>query len=565
MTRTLPSLVSAAAALLHGIRRTFLFAAVVSLFLLVFPTPSQSLDITLDTTFGNGGKVTTDFAGRSDAASALAIQADGKIVVVGDSCADQFNCFAVARYNSNGTLDTSFGPDGTGRIITAFGGEDRARGVTVQPDGKIVVGGGCCSGGGPAGVAVARYNPDGSLDGGFGSGGKVTTFFPERGIQAFVNVILLQPDGKIVAAGAAGNSGFDRDHILVRYNYDGSLDMDFGTGGKVITSFEGFDEAVALALHDGKLVTAGFSGAFSGSHTRFAVARFNSNGSLDATFGTGGKVTTDFGGSGEDSASAMIIQADGKIVVSGRAAPTGTYDFALARYNSDGSLDATFGAVGKVTTDFGGSSDFGGGVGLRDGGIVVAGTTNVSGTYDFALARYNSDGSLDTTFGVAGKVTTDFGASVDFGGGMALQPDGKIVVVGSSNVDGTSDFALVRYSNGLFNFSGFFPPIDNLPTLNVVNAGSAVPVKFSLGANQGSNIFASGYPGVSGPIACDSMGQENVVTETVTAGGSSLTYDPTADKYVYTWKTSQTWAGTCRQLVIRLTDGSFHVASFKFR
>lgn len=116
----------------------------------------------------------------------------------------------------------------------------------------------------------------------------------------------------------------------------------------------------------------------------------------------------------------------------------------------------------------------------------------------------------------------------------------------------------------LYNFTGFFSPVGNPPALNVVNAGRAIPVKFSLGGNKGFNVFAPGFP-ISGAIACDASAPPSDVTETLTAGNSSLSYDPEIDQYVYAWKTDAVWAGTCRRLVVTLNDGSVHVANFKFR
>jgi hypothetical protein len=116
----------------------------------------------------------------------------------------------------------------------------------------------------------------------------------------------------------------------------------------------------------------------------------------------------------------------------------------------------------------------------------------------------------------------------------------------------------------VFNFAGFFSPVANLPTFNSVKAGQSIPVKFSLGGNQGLNIFAAGYP-ASGAIACNSSGEPNVIDETQTAGGSGLQYDAATGTYTYAWKTEKSWAGTCRQFVIQLADGTFHRANFQFK
>src|SRR5437870_4521249 len=266
----------------------------------------------LDATFGTGGRVLTDFGGGAGA-RALALQADGRIVVAGRSRVAVGDDFALARYNPNGSLDSSFGSGG--RVLTDFGLDDEARAVVLQADGKIVVAGGF----GGAFFALARYNADGTLDPSFGSEGRVFTNFGGRdGARA----LALQADGKIVATGfASSDFGTRRRFALARYNPDGSLDR------QVVTSFADRDEASALALQSArKIVVAGFSEA--GGRHDFALARYNPDGTLDLTFGTGGKVTTDFGGF--DDAFALALQTDGKIVVAGSDGS----DFALARYET---------------------------------------------------------------------------------------------------------------------------------------------------------------------------------------------------------------------------------------
>ena len=266
----------------------------------------------------------------------------------------------------------------------------------------------------------AVANP-GDLDPTFGTGGLVITSFPGRGVATAVAV---QADGKIVGAGATnglGNALF----AVSRFNEDGSLDGAFGTGGEVTTSFGGTnDEALGVALQgDGKIVAVGFTNA--GGAYRFALARYNGDGRLDGTFGTAGQVTTSFGGT-FDVAGPVALQDDGKIVAAGVAGGV----FALARYD-DGSLDPTFGTAGEVTTSFGGAWDAAPSVALqRDGKVVAAGdTTNGVGGAQFALARYNGDGSLDRSFGTSGKVTTSF-AGNDLANAVAVQGDGKIVAAG---------------------------------------------------------------------------------------------------------------------------------------
>jgi uncharacterized delta-60 repeat protein len=323
-----------------------------------------------------------------------------------------------------GDLDLSFGNGG--KVTTEFGGNVRT--VALQPDGKIVAGGGSGE------WALARYNPNGSLDASFGNGGKVTTVFGV-GQQAGVSDVTIQADVKIVGAGHLAVSQNSFDWALARYKLDGSLDSSFGEGGKLMTDFGGVnDQAHAIALQtDGKFVAAGRGGA----SDDFAVARYNPDGSLDASFGTGGKVTTSFGSAGEQALD-VALQPDGKIVAVG----SGDVDWGLARYNADGSLDATFGSGGKVTTDVpGGGAAFA--VVLQNNGkIVVVGNAFVADG-DFALARYNASGSLDAGFGNGGMVTTDFGGGEQGLDGV-LQLDGKIVAAGFT-IRGGSSFALARY------------------------------------------------------------------------------------------------------------------------
>jgi len=409
----------------------------------------------LDSSFGTNGKVTTDFGGAGAAARTVAVQADGKILAAGVAVFNGVADFALARYNSDGTLDAGFG---TGNIVTtAFdfpGSFDRVFTVVQQPDGKFVAVGSTVINL-FANFALARFNADGTLDASFGTSGIVTTGF---GVSAEATSAVVQSDGKIVAAGYANLDGAD-DFALVRYNSNGTLDASFGTGGKVTTAFlsQGFSEAQAFSVAvqpDGRIVAAG--NAVVGGGFDFALARYNSSGTLDASFGTGGRVTTDFAGA-NDQAESVFVQGDGKIVAAGAAGPyiNRGFDFALARYNNNGTLDTSFGTSGKVTTDFAGTNDVPSepsAIALQgDGKIVVMGQTLVGGVYDFALARYNGNGTLDTSFGTSGKVTTDFAGGNDVPFSVAVQPDGNIVVAGGATINGRADFALARYVGGAGN------------------------------------------------------------------------------------------------------------------
>jgi uncharacterized delta-60 repeat protein len=395
----------------------------------------------LDLTFA-GGRVTTDLGGI-DSGAAIAAQRDGKLVVAGRTTAGGDEDFALVRYNVNGGVDPTFGSGG--RVITGFGGElDSPHGVVIQPDGRIVAAG-FTDAGGSRDFALARYFPNGSLDPSFGAAagtpGRVVT---DLGGDDEINEVLLQRDGKIVAAGPS-DAGGTNDFATVRYQADGSLDLSFGaaagTPGRVITDFGGGDVAAGAALQeDGRIVLAGSAAG------DVALARYLADGTLDPTFGPdhNGKVLVDFLGQ-ETSGRDVAIQGNGKIVVIGDTFLGIAEDFAVARLNPDGSLDNTFDGDGRLTTDFGGDTDNPDSVAIEPGGrIVVAGVSNASGSLDFAVARYLPNGALDPSFGSGGKVTTDFGG-FEFPDAVFLQGAGRILVVGNTNAGPTLDIAIAAY------------------------------------------------------------------------------------------------------------------------
>jgi uncharacterized delta-60 repeat protein len=416
-----------------------------------------AVDGDLDPTFGNDGKVLTDFDHSTDIANAVAIQADSKLVVVGTTYQDNDfsdEDFAVARYNPDGTLDKTFGVGG--KVQTDFPGLAAvASSVVVQPDGKIVVAGGAF----PlftflGDFKVVRYNSNGSLDTSFGDGGIVTTTFPE-GSYAFD--VALQADGKIIAAGTVfvdfnpGESS-NTDFALARYNPDGSPDATFGNGGQVSTDFLGLeDDAFSVLIQpDGKIVAVG-SANDPATFYDFAAVRYLSNGTLDTTFGMAGKVHTDFRDQNFDRARSAALQPDGRIVAAGFAISQngGVQNFALTRYTSNGVLDTSFGTDGMRQIDFGSCCQSANKVLLQPNGkIITIGYANTEGPdSDFLLARLTSGGSLDPTFGAGGKVRTSFGDLNGGANGAVFQPDGRIVAVGfqATGLEQFADFALARY------------------------------------------------------------------------------------------------------------------------
>jgi uncharacterized delta-60 repeat protein len=332
-----------------------------------------------------------------------------------------------------GELDTSYGL-GTGKSLTNFGGssDDLGNAVALQPDGKIIVAGGSNLNG-SYDFAVARLlNPEGTIDPSYGGGtGKSLAGF---GGYDIASAVALQPDGKIVLAGfsLSGSSNFAVARLL---NPEGTFDSDYGGGsGRSLADFGGDDTATALALQpDGMIVVAGVSDG------NFAVARLlNPQGTFDPSYGGGsGKSLVDFGGGSSHSHTAVALQPDGKIVVGGSSGG----NFAVAQLlNPQGTLDPSFGGgTGKSLVDFGGN-DTANAVALQpDGKIVLAGSSDG----DFAVARLLDQG-FDSSFGtIRGKSVVDFGAT-DTASAVALQPDGKIVLAGSSNANGNNDFAVAR-------------------------------------------------------------------------------------------------------------------------
>ena len=435
-------------------------AAAIILTLFVSVQMAQAADGDLDPTFGTGGMLMTDINRSTDIANAVAIQADGKLVVVGTAYKqNDFSGedFVVTRHNTDGTLDNTFGVGG--KVRTDFPGLAAVpSSVVIQPDGKIVVAGGAF----PlftflGNFEVVRYNPNGSLDTSFGDGGIVTTIFPQ-GSYAFD--LALQSDGKIIAAGTVfvdfdPGEMSDTDFALARYNPDGTPDATFGSGGQTSTDFLGHeDDAFSVLIQpDGKIVAVG-SANDPATFYDFAAVRYLSNGTIDTTFGVAGKVHTDFGDQNFDRARSAALQPDGRIVAAGFAISHGggVQNFAVARYTSSGVLDTTFSRDGKTQIDFGNCCQSATKVLLQSDGkiITVGGSNGESSDDDFLLARLNPRGSVDATFGVGGQVRTSFGDLNGGANGAAFQSDGKIVAVGfQANFNSQrANFALARYLDG---------------------------------------------------------------------------------------------------------------------
>ncbi|MCL4303694.1 MAG: VCBS repeat-containing protein [Anaerolineae bacterium] len=432
----------------------------------------------LDTTFdgdpsmpgypGNG-RVTTDFgSSRANQGNDVALQADGKIVVAGYANNGSNDDFGLARYNANGTRDTSFGPPFNGTIQRNFYGgstHDRAHAVAIRSTtGDIYAAGYAVNtSDGTNDMAVLRFSSSGAL-----LSQNAHDFW---GGQAQANTVGLQSTGKVIIAGYTNWAGSE-DFALVRYNSDLSWDNSFGPSGNAttITNLFATDRINAIAIQsDDKIVAAGFTN--NGSRDLFALFRYTNNGTPDTTFGSSGRVTTDFTAYGGANAriNAVIIQPNGSIVVAGYATDGFNEKPVLARYSSSGSLDSSFsggdGSNGIALPSNWGSpasvaSQFTDLVRQTDNAIVAGGFAHSgsSNSLDFFVTRYTSSGALDTGFGSSGSTLTDFFASMGLGSqgedrllGLALQSDGYIVAAGFARhnpADANYDFALARYEGG---------------------------------------------------------------------------------------------------------------------
>jgi uncharacterized delta-60 repeat protein len=363
---------------------------------------------------------------------------------------------AMPAYASPGDFDTQFSDDG--KVTTDYGvsppepeiGND----MVLQPDGKIIalVRAGTNTGGtgGTGAFALARYLPDGSLDSSFGTGGLVKTRFAEPPHVSLPRAVALQPDGKILVGGWEGAFEQVSNLALARYDSHGSLDTSFGTGGKVSVNLcqsqtgcgsggDGLGDGIRdlRILPNGKILGVGANGIDN------LIIRLNPNGSLDTTFGNGGFLVPALGLSGH--LFAMELAENGKFLAVGTAFVASADDFLLAKFNADGSLDTTFGNGGSVTTSFTPLNDLAFEMVTTTGKIVLVGSAGAASPFGgngpnmVAVARYNSNGSLDTTFGTGGMVTKDLSLRQDVARNVAVQSNGKIVVVGQQ--DEQSSFA----------------------------------------------------------------------------------------------------------------------------
>ncbi|HEV8591906.1 MAG TPA: FG-GAP-like repeat-containing protein [Pyrinomonadaceae bacterium] len=416
-----------------------------SLFLSLVPEAHSASPGEFDSSFTPNGIVLTALSADNspDFGDAVAVQPDGKIVTVGRRAPfTGTTSSAVIRYNADGSIDTSFGVRGV--LLLTLGSGNFLNDVAVQPDGKIVAVGGVfnAAGGTGADMLVVRFNPNGSYDSSFNFNGWIFTDFAMGGEEAWA--VAIQADGRVVVGGTTLVGSF-RNYAFARYNSDGSLDQSFGSGGKVVQSgntFNGDDIVFDLAVQqDGKIVGAGVTNSSGSSSNCFGLIRLNADGTLDSGFGTAGLVKTLFD-EGQSFAQGLSLQPDGRIAVGGTFNSLSD-GFAAARYNPDGTLDSSFDADGKVTTPIPNGAAGWDSTLQPDGKLILAGFAYTNAV---ALVRYNVDGSLDGSFGEGGVSRTSLGGFDDKALGIALLTDGKILATGHSGQQiSDRDIVLVRY------------------------------------------------------------------------------------------------------------------------
>ncbi|ULA64539.1 MAG: hypothetical protein LZF86_140065 [Nitrospira sp.] len=426
-------------------------------------------DGTLDSSFGTGGTVVTSLTSGNDVGNMVAVQADGKILVAGTAGSNA----ALMRYNANGTLDTTFG-GGDGIIVADWGsGGDTGYSVAVQADGKIVMSGNTY-GGNNDNIVVMRFLSDGTPDTSFDGDGTIITSIASGRDMAYSLVI--QSDGKLLVGGVT-SVGASSDYAILRYNTDGSLDTSFGGGDGIVTTDLGlgsYEMGYSVALQpDGKIVLAGLG-------TSIGVVRYNTDGSLDASFGGGdGIVIQAFGGSTGVDTGVVMVQPDGKIVV----AAGGSYNatggsFGAIRFNADGTLDMSFGSNGIVTTamnSVGTKTGVWGASLQADGKIVAVGASSNGSNDDITLVRYNADGTLDKRF----DVVTTLGGTVAFTeGGSAVVLDSNVQIYDAelSAADNFNGATLTLARNGGASSDDVFSATGTLSLSggNVVVSGTTI-------------------------------------------------------------------------------------------
>ena len=485
-------------------------------------------DGTLDPSFGTGGVVTTLLSPSAGPGAAVR-QPDGKIVVVGTRAVP--HDIVVARYLTNGSLDPTFGTGGIREVDFGPNNIDSANAVALQPDGKIVVAGRTQNpNGAPGNTAVLRLHPNGADDNTFSGNSRAqinvaasppafpsTNSVANMGRDDLAEAVVVQPDGKILLAGSLDAGGQSQMYVL-RLNAGGGIDTSFGASGARKHTVGASAAAKDLVLQpDGKMVVVGFFA--SGVGDDFTLVRLTASGALDPSWDGDGTVATAVGSSHDNAYAAALDPSTGTIVVGGSSYASGAPRFALVRYRSDGTLDPSFGAGGKVVSAVGSAATVFAVARQANGKIVVVGEALTGPTYDFAVARYTADGALDPSFGTGGIVTKAIAGSNDHGRAVIVQPDNRIIAVGPYDYGGNSAFALLRY----------WRSSNNPPSVTV--GGVADGATYELGAvpNAMCNVTDVEDGSLSFPatLAGSGLGSRTASCSYTDAGGASASASAT--------------------------------------
>lgn len=485
-------------------------------------------DGTLDLTLGGTGKVTTAVSASYEEGRDVSVQPDGDIVVAGFAYAQSSDDFLIVRFLDNGLLDEEFGA-GTGIVRTRItSAEDRCQSVILQPDGKIVAAGWTTAGN--RNFAAVRYLDDGSLDTTFGVSGIART--PVGLGDDLAYVLQRQSDGKLLLAGTASNT--NEQFAVIRYSAAGVLDTSFGSGGKALFTLpdrEGAGTAMALQT-DGKVLLGGT--ASSGSISDLALLRISAVAALDTTFNVTGRAITDLGQLPPISTARVVeAQSDGRILMAGGTLDSDGFKMVVMRFLASGQLDSSFGVQGRVILSFGIENDFAYCMAVQsDGRILVGGYTTQDGTTHFALARMLSDGLMDPDFGTAGTVTTQLGTFDSEMYALALQPDGKILAVGyawNALATPNRDFAIVRYlPNGTLDNT--FGELGNGVLIQATTATASEDYATGVAIRNDGKIIVGGtrYPSVgASSFAIMRLTTTGVLDSTFGVGGRQTTTSST--------------------------------------
>ncbi len=411
----------------------------------------------LDVEFGVGGLVSIDLEGYNDDGQALAVDGVGRIYLAGSrnihGQGDQD--FVVARLLPDGERDMQFGTDGwVGLDLSGTGSSEQVTSIALQSDGKILLAG-TSNRQGSFDFTLVRLLPDGSPDSRFGTQGMVATDF---GGGEAVYSLHVAPDGRILAAGFSSTGGYDI--AVAGYLPDGTLDPSFGSGGRLSLDFSGgsFDQAYSMALQaNGRILLAGVSD--SAGDYDFAVVRLLANGTLDASYGQGGRVLVS--DPGLQVLYRLTLDHAGRALAIGASDLAETIDFAVLRFDTDGNPDTGFGDAGQTLIDIDSGTDFPRDIVVACGDrIVLVGQTDSRDNHDMVLVRLTPEGELDPGFAGGGVVRTDWsnkGSSSDYGRAVLALDDGKLLVAGTSDAaNGINDLAVARYHGcGPTFFNGF--------------------------------------------------------------------------------------------------------------